>query len=136
MSGAGAHRVLPESPRRALVHSVCMGPREDFTALEGYPREVLGLEDWAVAAAEEGATPLTDARLPRRGGRAVLELGIRGGLLKPSTGYVFTHVQRDAELIIESLTDTSTGDASPGDTSCQKDSDCGRWEVCSSGTCR
>ena len=43
------------------------------------------------------------SRAVRRGGRRVLAIGARGGLVKASTGYAYQRIQRDSAAIAASL---------------------------------
>jgi lycopene beta-cyclase len=95
--------VLPTSARRALVTGVSLAPQPLPIEIESYLRERLGLRSWEVTAPERGVTALDPGPWPRRLGERVIAIGLTGGLLKPSTGYAFTRMQRDAERIATSL---------------------------------
>jgi lycopene beta-cyclase len=111
MSGAGQMRffyVLPYSDRRALVEYVACTERllhraEQEAAIKGYLREVLGVARYRVLSEEQGANPMTDYPFPRRAGRRIMRTGIAGGMLKPTTGFAFTRIQRDSAAIVRSL---------------------------------
>lgn len=94
--------VLPLGPRRALVEYVRTQPDEAGPAIFAHLAR-LGLEAPEVIRREAGASLLTDRRFPRRLGRRVMAIGVRGGRLKPSSGYAFERMQRDAEAIARSL---------------------------------
>lgn len=100
--------VLPLSSNRALVEyvlytaePVSLALRE--SALRSYLGGALGLGTYHIVRRERGVTPLTDWRFPRRAGRRVMTLGVKGGRIKPSTGYAFTRMQEDAAAIVRSL---------------------------------
>lgn len=103
--------VLPAASGRALVEHVYIG-REDLP--EPTPEEVLptylearlGLREgaYSVVASERGSSPLSDARHPRRVGRRICTIGLRGGRLKPSSGYALARIERDSAAIARSLT--------------------------------
>ena len=100
--------VLPLSPTRALGEFVANGAavlrRDDCAAaLDAYLRDVLHLPAYTVVAEEHGITPLTDQPFPRRAGRRVLNIGLRGGRGKPTTGYAFARIQADAAAVARSL---------------------------------
>lgn len=100
--------LLPFAPDRALVEHVFIGPGEGpdpDLSLRTYLEAHLGLgpDDYAVVARESGSSPLSDARLPRRRGRRICAIGIRGGRLKPSSGYALTRIERDSRAIARSL---------------------------------
>jgi lycopene beta-cyclase len=95
--------VLPFSERRALVEYVTLGPDNYGAALKSYLENVLGIRDYRVVATEGGVNPLTDYVFPRRAGDRVMNIGTRGGRVKPSTGYAFLRIQRDSAAIVRSL---------------------------------
>jgi lycopene beta-cyclase len=103
--------VLPASPRRALVEYTSFTSQPIHAeacqaALEGYLRTAFKLEigkGCQASAREGGSLLITDQPFPRQIGRHVLAIGLRGGRLKPSTGYAFTRIQRDSEAILGSL---------------------------------
>ncbi len=95
--------VLPYSERHALVEFVLLGPDDYDEALRTYIEETLGIRDYRILGREGGVTPLSDAPFPRRAGEHVLNIGIRGGRVKPSAGYAFTRIQRDSQAIVASL---------------------------------
>jgi len=95
--------VLPYSDRRALVECVTLG-RDNFDAiLRTYIERTLGISEYRVLAKEAGATPLSDWRFPRCVGPHTMTIGVRGGRVKPSTGYAFTRIVADSEAIVRSL---------------------------------
>jgi lycopene beta-cyclase len=98
--------VLPESPRRALVEDTHFGP--STLPIETYEANVHAwLADRKAGAVsvlrrERGALPMTTANVDRGHGR-VLRAGLTGGAAKPSTGYAFAFIQRDADAIGHAL---------------------------------
>ncbi|MHB8993537.1 MAG: lycopene cyclase family protein [Chloroflexota bacterium] len=83
--------LLPLSERRALVEYVACAvnpllPGEADEAFGDYVGSVLEIGDYRILAREGGVSPMTDQPFPRRIGRSVLAIGVRGGRLKPSTG--------------------------------------------------
>ncbi len=72
-------------------------------ALADYLAAIWGVTDFRVAAEEGGCLPITDAPFARRLGQRVLAIGVRGGRIKPSTGYAFCRVQADSDAIVQSL---------------------------------
>jgi lycopene beta-cyclase len=102
--------VLPYDSRRALVEFTQFtqkpaGVKECQAALNSYLRRAFGLEssDCTVKVRESGCLPVSSQVVPRRSGRHILNIGLNGGRLKPSTGYAFTRIQRDSEAITTSL---------------------------------
>ncbi|MEU1277967.1 lycopene cyclase family protein [Streptomyces sp. NPDC005805] len=100
--------VLPLGPCEALVEYTEFGRAPLTTAaydaaLRHYTRDILGLAAPEVTATEQGVIPMTDARLPRRTGRAVFPLGAAGGATRPSTGYTFAATQRQTRSVARAL---------------------------------
>ena len=46
---------------------------------------------------------MTDRPFNRRAGQHILAIGTKGGLVKPSSGYAFLRMQKDAAAIVNSL---------------------------------
>ncbi len=83
--------VLPFSSTRALVEHVAIGPvdaalPEPGDMLRDYLTARLGVppDGYSVTVRERGESPLSDARHPRRAGRCICNIGLRGGRLKPA----------------------------------------------------
>lgn len=100
--------VLPITDRRALVEYTLFAPRvlprrgyED--ALRHYLCYASGVTGFRVLREEGGVIPATDRPFPRRAGEHVMNIGTRGGRVKPSTGYAFMRVQQDSAAIVASL---------------------------------
>jgi lycopene beta-cyclase len=108
--------VLPFSERRALVEYVTLGPDEYDEALQVYVERVLGIRDYEVVASEGGINPMTDYVFPRRAGKRVMNIGTRGGRVKPSTGYAFLRIQQDSAAIVQSLLATGLPFDVPSDS--------------------
>jgi lycopene beta-cyclase len=95
--------VLPLSARQALVEYVLFNPERCTQAIRAYLEGVLGLRDYRVIGEEAGVNLLTDRPFARRLGRHVMAIGVRGGRVKPSSGYAFTRIQDDSRAIVRSL---------------------------------
>jgi lycopene beta-cyclase len=100
--------LLPYDDRRALVEYTLFSPQllpqaEYEAALRAYLAEVVGVTEYHVAGVEQDIIPMTDHPAPRRAGRRVLNVGTRGGRVKPSTGYAFHRIQQDSAAIVRSL---------------------------------
>ena len=100
--------VLPFSARRALVRCTRISGQaapagESQAALRGYLDGLAGEGRYAVLHEENGTLPLTDAPFPRRTGLRIMNIGMRGGCIKPSTGWGFLCIQREAAAIAGSL---------------------------------
>jgi lycopene beta-cyclase len=100
--------VLPFSERHALVEFTVisgrpLAPGEAEAALRPYLQSTLAIGTYEAAETEAGAIPMTDAPFVRRASPHVLNIGTRGGLVKPSTGYAFRRIQDDSAAIVRSL---------------------------------
>jgi lycopene beta-cyclase len=100
--------VLPFDERHALVEYTLFSnmpllPREYEQALQAYLRDVLKIGEYRLTRQEGGVIPITDQPYPRRLGGHVMAIGMRGGRIKPSTGFAFMRVQSDSTAIVESL---------------------------------
>ncbi|MGQ5264563.1 lycopene cyclase family protein [Micromonospora sp. ZYX-F-536] len=101
--------VLPVSDRYALVEYTEFSPAllTDAgydAALLGY-RNVLGLDPAGlrVREVENGVIPMTDAPFPARPSPRVVRLGTAGGATRPSTGFTFSAMYRQADQVARAL---------------------------------
>jgi len=107
--------VLPLDATRALVEytefsrSRLPGPAYD-EALHHYLEATFGAAGRTarVEAVEDGAIPMTDAVLAARTGPRTFRIGTAGGATRPSTGYTFAAMQRQAAGIAHALLDGRT----------------------------
>ncbi len=100
--------VLPFSETHGLVEytlfSARVLPVEQYqVALKAYIEDVLGVRHYRILDEERDLIPMTDHPFPRRAGRRILNIGTRGGRVKPSSGYAFQRIQEDARAIVRSL---------------------------------
>ena len=95
--------VLPLAERRALVEFVTFSPDHFDEILDRYVRTILGIDQYRVLESEGGVNPATDAPFARQASAHVMNIGIRGGRLKPTSGYAFTRIQSDSSEIVHSL---------------------------------
>jgi lycopene beta-cyclase len=107
-SGLTFFYVLPFSRSHALVEytlfSTELLPSEEYDrALQEYIVNWLGVSQYQIKAVERGVIPMTDHPFPRQLGRRLLSIGTRGGRVKPSTGYAFSRIQIDTQMIVSSL---------------------------------
>ncbi|GAB3937762.1 hypothetical protein GCM10027614_16600 [Micromonospora vulcania] len=73
-------------------------------ALAGY-RDLLGLDPAGlrVREVENGVIPMTDAPFPARPTPRVVRLGTAGGATRPSTGFTFSAMYRQADQVARAL---------------------------------
>ncbi|MFG3281554.1 lycopene cyclase family protein [Streptomyces sp. NPDC048111] len=100
--------VLPTSTTTALVEytqfSAAVLPAEAYDRmLRGHLADVLGAGAHEVTDTESGVIPMTDGRFARRSAPGVFPIGVAGGAVRPSTGYAFSAIQRQAAAISEAL---------------------------------
>ena len=100
--------ILPFSARRALVEytlfSADLLAEEEYDkGLKDYIESVLRIHSYEIMSVETGSIPMTDYPFQRRGGQRVINIGTKGGRVKPSTGYAFLRIQKDSDAILSSL---------------------------------
>ncbi|WP_432507454.1 lycopene cyclase family protein [Kineococcus arenarius] len=95
--------VLPTSPHEALVeYTEFSAGLLDEAGYEVALREYLrrsGIGEVEVLGSERGVIPMTDARFPPSGVPGVLRWGAASGSVRPSTGYAFSALQRQADVL-------------------------------------
>lgn len=99
--------VLPFSPTRALVEATYISPRalpaEQYEAdIRGY-LERRGAREFQVGFREAGQIAMSTRPMRSRVSPRVLQIGLRGGLAKPSTGYAFAAIQRFSATLAERM---------------------------------
>ncbi|MFD9007035.1 lycopene cyclase family protein [Streptomyces sp. NPDC059582] len=100
--------VLPTSDRQALVEYTEFSPavlsRQGYeAALRHYTENVLGVRDLEVISTETGVIPMTDAPFARQTAPSIFRIGAAGGATRPSTGYTFAGLQRQAQAVAGAL---------------------------------
>ena len=105
--------VLPFGERRALVEDTFFGGEirdeaEYVQAISEYLEEHLNAGTWREIHRERGAIPMRTTPAPRATVPRVTHIGVRADLARPSTGYAFLAIQRQAGLIAEQLARTGT----------------------------
>ncbi|RYF96095.1 MAG: lycopene cyclase [Chitinophagaceae bacterium] len=99
--------VLPLSDNQALVEytlftkDLLTQPAYD-KAVHDYVRQVLRISDYDVVSTEFGIIPMTNFSFPTHDGN-IIHIGTAGGQTKPSTGYTFTFIQKQANFIVKML---------------------------------
>jgi lycopene beta-cyclase len=95
--------VLPTSPTEALVEytefSAGLLTDEGYRARLGEHLERLRVGPHEVLDEERGVIPMTDARFPASPDPRVLRWGANSGSVRPSTGYSFSALQRQADVL-------------------------------------
>lgn len=98
--------LLPFSETQALVEVVTHSSKGFNKMLKIYIEDTLGINEYTINGIEQGVTTLTDMRFDRQVGNYVMKIGTAGGLIKPSSGYGFTRMHRDAKEIVNCLVKT------------------------------
>lgn len=103
--------ILPFSETEALVEFTVFSEQTwEMSAYEAglqqFCQEHLHLTDFEITHREQGNIPMTDHRFQRQPGKHVRNLGTAAGLTKPTTGYTFLNIQRDAEALVQALVQT------------------------------
>src|SRR5205085_10650765 len=106
-SGVAFGYVLPDDARSGLVEYTEFSrqrlPDAAYDeALTRYLARAWG-SAYEIEDVEDGAIPMTDAVPARRAGRRIVRLGTAGGATRPSTGYTFAAMQRQARSIATAL---------------------------------
>lgn len=104
---------LPTGKDRALVEytefsRTRRSPAEYELALRAYLDQRWGVAPGrgvTIEHEEDGVIPMTDAPFPSRVGERVFRIGTAGGATRPSTGYTFAAMQRQAEHLAAQLID-------------------------------
>ncbi|MCB0561934.1 MAG: Lycopene cyclase [Lewinellaceae bacterium] len=100
--------VLPLSEREALVEYTVFSPqklhiRNYEQALESYLSDTLAVGAYTITGREQGAIPMTDLPFPSTRSPHVVNIGTVGGAVKPTTGYAFQNIQKQARQIVSQL---------------------------------
>jgi lycopene beta-cyclase len=110
--------LLPFDARTALVEDTYFAdaprPIESYKEeIAGYVSARFGVDRFEVLHSETGAIPMDACPPSASSSPRILNIGIRGGAARPSTGYAFLAIQRNAAILTERLTtwgEDPTGD--------------------------
>jgi lycopene beta-cyclase len=96
--------VLPIDERTALVEDTFFGgePLSEESYVESISRylaDKLGVVGWRELHREKGAIPMTTLLPPRPAAERITNIGVRGGLARPATGYAFLAIQRHSQRL-------------------------------------
>ncbi len=100
--------VLPLTERKALVEFTVFSPDllnkgEYDEVLQKYIANLLNIQDYKILEEEEGIIPMTDFPFKRNISENIFKIGTQGGMCKPSTGYAFLNMWKDAQAIANQL---------------------------------
>lgn len=104
---------LPLSPTKALVEATLLSRKPTSRLrltrqLERY-LENKEIRSFEILSREGGVIPMSAAFSRDRFEGRILNIGLRGGLARPSSGYSFLNIQRDSKLISDSIVDGAKG---------------------------
>ncbi|TMI88894.1 MAG: lycopene cyclase [Bacteroidetes bacterium] len=100
--------LLPLSTTKALVEYTLFSKEilEDLvydTELKSYVENILQLKDYKVAEKEFGVIPMTNRTFSFYDSGQRYNIGTAGGQTKASSGYTFQFIQKQSQLIVDSL---------------------------------
>ena len=101
--------VLPLSARKALVEFTIFSEQllpqaEQYDAqLQAYIKDFLKIKDYHIGEEEFGIIPMDSEPYPAQIGSRILNIGIAGGAAKPSSGYAFLRMQKQAKALVAQL---------------------------------
>ena len=93
---------LPISPNTALVEytlfsEALLSQAEYRHGLQEYLENILGIVNYEIKEIEQGIIPMTDQIFTRKAGAHILNIGTKGGRVKPSSGYAFWRIHEDSK---------------------------------------
>lgn len=99
--------VLPQTARTALVEytlftAVPAGKEDMEEALREYMEKLGGGGNVRIVSEEEGVIPMTDYPF-RQHNKRIIPIGVAGGCTKPSSGYTYTFIQRQAAALVRQI---------------------------------
>ena len=99
--------VMPFSPTTALIEytlftATLLKPEAYDQALNDYISTNQPGKTYIIKEQEFGVIPMTNQSFRRTEGR-IINIGMSGGLTKPSTGYTFRFIQKDSDLLMKAL---------------------------------
>jgi len=100
--------ILPITSTKALVEFTVFSPEmlaqnAYDEALQKYISDILKLDTYKILEEEKGVIPMTDFPFKREMEKGIFKIGTQGGMCKPSTGYAFTNMWKDASIIANQL---------------------------------
>lgn len=100
--------VLPLGERNALVEFTIfsenlLSEEEYERLLNDYIHQNLGIGQYKIHEKEFGIIPMTDLPFRRKEGKTMVNIGLRGGSIKGSTGFAFKQIQQDVDEIVKNL---------------------------------
>ncbi len=100
--------ILPFSSTEAMIEytifsATLLTYAEYEEELRSYIKNILGIDQYLILSEESGVIPMTDYPFQRKAGERIMNIGTRGGLVKPSSGYAFKRMQQDARAIVSAL---------------------------------
>ena len=100
--------VLPTSQTEALVELAIFSdkiPASNYydSYLSRYLTKQIGINNWEVLHEEVGAIPMTAYDFQKTPTNRIVKIGTHGGAVKASSGYAFTRIQKQIDMIMSQL---------------------------------
>jgi len=104
--------VLPESETRALVEVALFSNRlltkEDYDLiLTDYIKDFLEIDEYSILEEEFGIIPMTTYAFTNHNTEHVFHIGTGGGIVKASSGFAFSRIQKHSDQLIQCMKDES-----------------------------
>ncbi len=98
--------VLPTDKKTALVElaifsNAILSRREYETILKNYVEENLSILNYSIEEKEQGIIPMTSYDFGKHDTKHISHIGTASGAVKPSSGYAFSRVQEQTDLIAD-----------------------------------
>ena len=110
--------MLPFSEREALFEYTVFSPTPmEASAYDAALRTLVTQrigESWKVVRTEYGVLPMEERLLRGRWGQRIFNIGAVGGAMKPSTGYAFSRIQRQAHQLARTWAEGTPKSLRPG----------------------
>ncbi len=100
--------VLPYSKKGALVEytmfsKAILAANEYQKGLSSYIENNLRIKNYSINHKEFGRIPMTNYPFPQSTNKRIINIGIPGGMIKPSCGFGFTRMQKQVTSIVRNL---------------------------------
>lgn len=100
--------ILPFSSTHALVEFTAFSEKlweeKVYDAeIRSYLKDKMGIERFEIKEIERGAIPMSSHRFSKKESDRIINIGTRGGMTKPTTGYTFLRIQEDSKKIVDQL---------------------------------
>ncbi len=105
--------VLPFSETEALVEYTIFS--DQLLQRKAYEQEIqryinqeLGISSYQITEEEQGVIPMNSASINKFSGGKVVPIGIKGGTIKPTTGYAFLNILKESQIMARQFVHTGS----------------------------